>query len=136
MDKTEKALLGSIEKWRAIENGTGQDKGTDNCALCKIFYDRKKETCGGCPVAKFSGARGCEQTPYAAFALGKGYVFEWDNDAKTYVQDKMDGGITYKTTSNFARALARLERQYLEHVLARYRAAKKKRAAAKKRRAK
>jgi len=61
MDKqTLKALKGSIMKWEAIVAETGIDNGTDNCPLCRLFYDN---FCEGCPVVS-KGGRRCSQSPY------------------------------------------------------------------------
>ena len=60
--KTLKGLEGSIEKWRKIVAKEGMDKGTENCPLCRIFFDYID--CSGCPVAKATGEGFCEKTPY------------------------------------------------------------------------
>ena len=53
MDKaTREALLGSIEKWRRIVAGTGEDLGWKNCPLCTMYYHGG---CEGCPVAEKVG---------------------------------------------------------------------------------
>lgn len=57
------ALRGSIAKWEAIVNGTGQDKGTKNCPLCQMFFN-VTGNCDGCPVKESSGQSGCDGTPY------------------------------------------------------------------------
>jgi hypothetical protein len=36
-EKTLEALKGSIRKWEAIVDGTGEDDGADNCPLCHMF---------------------------------------------------------------------------------------------------
>lgn len=61
---TRDALLGSIEKWRAIVAGTDADYGSGNCPLCDMFIDRR---CDGCPVDAAVGRAGCSGTPYEAF---------------------------------------------------------------------
>jgi len=47
--KTLKALKGSIEKWRAIENKDGGDEGGANCPLCGLFIENVD--CEGCPAS-------------------------------------------------------------------------------------
>lgn len=46
--ETKKAVLGGIEKWDRIIDGTGVDEGRYNCELCHLFggVDWK---CKGCP---------------------------------------------------------------------------------------
>nr|MDQ2987417.1 hypothetical protein [Armatimonadota bacterium] len=70
--KTLKALEGSIKKWEAIVAGTGEDKGADNCPLCRVFIDPflSPDTCGGCPVRERTGSRYCSDSPYDAWAAG------------------------------------------------------------------
>jgi hypothetical protein len=65
--KTLKALKGSIAKWRKIADGTGADKGGENCPLCKVFYT-SLVGCGECPIAS-AGFNGCKGTPYTEWAL-------------------------------------------------------------------
>ena len=60
--RTRTALLGSIEKWQKIVDGTGEDKGSDNCPLCQEF--RYRYRCHGCPVFSQTGQIGCRGTPY------------------------------------------------------------------------
>ena len=66
--KTLTALRGSIAKWEKIAAGTGVDKATQNCPLCKIFNnDDSAETdlqCKGCPVMAATHQWGCLNTPY------------------------------------------------------------------------
>ena len=66
-DKTKTALLGSIEKWQKIVDGTGEDMGTFNCPLCQLFYVQKND-CQGCPVSEKTGFVGCAESPYIAFS--------------------------------------------------------------------
>lgn len=58
---TLKALRGSIEKWEAIANGSGEDLGPENCSLCKKFFRRD---CDGCPVYEATGEECCQGSPY------------------------------------------------------------------------
>ena len=60
--KTLEALKGSIKKWYKIAYEDGEDIGTDNCPLCKLFYT--DYGCGNCPVAEKTGEWGCRETPY------------------------------------------------------------------------
>ena len=64
-DKTLTALRGSIAKWQAIIDGTGQDRGTENCPLCAEFYNNQ---CFCCPVRERTGKWGCAGSPYANWA--------------------------------------------------------------------
>ncbi|KKM79723.1 hypothetical protein LCGC14_1347100 [marine sediment metagenome] len=57
-----KALKGSILKWQKIVNGTGTDKGAENCPLCNIYYFDKY--CVGCPVMAVTGKHSCNNTPF------------------------------------------------------------------------
>lgn len=61
--KTLIALRGSIAKWQAIVDGTGEDHGTANCPLCAMFY-AGRDDCAGCPVRAHTGQPNCEDTPY------------------------------------------------------------------------
>ena len=66
--KTLKALKGSIKKWEKIVNSTrALDKGTDNCPLCKIFYDFIT-FCEECPVKEKTKIECCKLTPYTEWA--------------------------------------------------------------------
>ena len=67
--KTLVALRGSIRKWQAIVNKTGEDQGPYNCPLCLLFNSpehpsRRSTMCRGCPVFDYSGDIGCHNTPY------------------------------------------------------------------------
>ncbi len=44
--ETLEALDKSLEKWRKLSRGEGEDMGIKNCALCRLFWD---ESCFGCP---------------------------------------------------------------------------------------
>lgn len=69
-EKTLAALRGSIAKWQAIANGTGDDLGTANCPLCQMFNNSSTQdeedfdTCVGCPVMERTGQDECGSTPY------------------------------------------------------------------------
>lgn len=57
----EEAIARSIEKWRAIAAGRRMDRGTSDCALCRLYLARG---CVGCPVMERTGVAGCEAAPY------------------------------------------------------------------------
>ena len=57
-------LQESIAKWQAIVDGTGWDGGSDNCALCREYFD---DNCEGCPVAEATGDTHCYDSPYDAW---------------------------------------------------------------------
>lgn len=61
-----KALEGSIEKWYKIWQGEGEDRGTDNCPLCKEFIEA---FCKRCPVKKKTGRLYCHSTPYKEWCM-------------------------------------------------------------------
>lgn len=63
--ETLSALKGSIKKWERIVAGTGEDKGPDNCPLCKLFFHIG---CMGCPVMDRSKQFHCNGTPYEAWS--------------------------------------------------------------------
>lgn len=72
MDKrTLKALQGSIRKWEKIVEGTGVDRGSDNCPLCKEFT--YPVLCRGCPVQTDMQRGGCIGTPYDAWMQSGGH---------------------------------------------------------------
>lgn len=60
------ALKKAIEKWQEIVDGTGIDRGTENCALCNLYYgpDKYNNSCQSCPVHKKTGDIWCSETPY------------------------------------------------------------------------
>jgi hypothetical protein len=80
-ERTKTALEGSIAKWQAIVDGTGFDRGPDNCPLCIAFFDTQGENddgytvseCNDCPVYQYTGETGCQRTPYmkASQSIGK-----------------------------------------------------------------
>ena len=53
------ALEGSIQKWRDIRDGEGEDMGSVNCSLCQRFAE-----CKACPVTDDKDRTGCPDTPY------------------------------------------------------------------------
>jgi hypothetical protein len=65
--KQREALEKSIRKWIKIAQGTGVDEGTDNCALCTLYYS--DSGCSPkCPVVKATKANYCCATPYAEWS--------------------------------------------------------------------
>jgi len=61
----------SIEKWEDIVNGSGQDHGGENCALCQKYFDvsdDEHKNCAGCPILEKTGYRGCVGTPYEEYS--------------------------------------------------------------------
>ena len=60
MDKI-KLVEESIQKWENVLKG-GKDLGASNCPLCKTFLYGQE--CKGCPIFSYTGAEGCENTPY------------------------------------------------------------------------
>ena len=69
-ESTLTALEGSIAKWQAIVDGTGIDRGTENCPLCEMFYARR---CGGCPVMERTGRPFCADSPYKQWSASYGF---------------------------------------------------------------
>lgn len=57
--KGENPLDLSIEKWQDIVNGTGEDEGRLNCALCAVY----EKNCPDCP--SFS----CMDSPYGDYVM-------------------------------------------------------------------
>ncbi len=62
------ALKGSIKKWEKISEGTGVDRGPENCPLCKLFFDGLF-SCVGCPVAGKTKRDFCNKTPYEKWTM-------------------------------------------------------------------
>ena len=63
----QQALKGSIRKWVKIVNGTGRDKGPDNCPCCEIWFNKQPRLCVGCPIHQVTGKVGCSGTPYQEY---------------------------------------------------------------------
>ena len=61
-------LRESIGKWVHIVCSTGDDEGTENCALCREYYDGGSNIydygCKSCPVFIFTDKSECANTPY------------------------------------------------------------------------
>ena len=80
MDKsTREALLGSIEKWKRIVAGIGEDYGAINCPLCTMFLTTKR--CRGCPVCETTGQPGCIKSPYVDYMR-----YQYSNPRYTYTE--------------------------------------------------
>lgn len=66
------ALQESIEHWERLRACTSllavleEGLSTRTCALCKVYYD---DACEGCPVAIYSGAIACENTPFTPASI-------------------------------------------------------------------
>jgi len=78
------ALQKSTDKWQAIVDGSGVDKGWENCALCSKFICN--ESCHGCPVATDPGNAGCENTPYIEWSIHHGEVHGTEDGDKLRVE--------------------------------------------------
>ncbi len=75
------------EKWRRIANGTGIDKGGDNCHLCDKFLVSSSDNrhCQDCPIFRESKLEFCESTPYHSWvehqvAQHQPSVWEWKGE--------------------------------------------------------
>ena len=104
-DKTLTALKGSIAKWDAIADGTGADRGIDNCPLCALFYNHN---CDGCPVYEKTEYEDCQNSPYE----------QWQHDYRSEcgIYPTGAGGGAYATTDSL-KALARKEADFLRSLL-------------------
>lgn len=94
----QKALKGSIKKWKAIAAGTGVDEGGDNCPLCQMFYDSESReySCDGCPVEVDSGSN-CAGSPY----------FPW------VIEGSVESSVTSMAITENDKKLAKAELDYL-----------------------
>ena len=60
------------KKWDKIIYENGLDKGTANCAFCKVYNDgfcSKK-----CPIFIFTGVYGCHETPYTKWVSHQEHI--------------------------------------------------------------
>ena len=71
-----KELNESIKKWEAIVNGTGEDNGIENCALCQKYH---ANACDGCPVYEYTGFRGCKGSPHEEWGVHMAYEHRGSN---------------------------------------------------------
>lgn len=102
-EETKTVLLGSIKKWKDIEDGTGEDLGPANCSLCKVF--RIGEGCDFCPVREKTGQDYCAESPYR----------EW-TEHQFSVHDA-ESLIVMKVYCSTCAELAKEEREFLESLL-------------------
>jgi len=79
----ELALELSIEKWQDIVDGTGENNGIHNCALCR-YYQLDQGGCEECPVAIKTGQNYCQGTPYDELRHPI-----WDEDRRQLLTIKM-----------------------------------------------
>ena len=56
-------LLSIFVKWNPIAMGCCEDKGSDNCSLCKYYG----ANCSLCPIFGRTGDTHCVNTPYTKF---------------------------------------------------------------------
>ena len=99
-ERTLTALQGSIAKWQAIVDGTGEDGGWKNCPLCAEFSNPETpadQECNGCPVYEETGEPWCSASPYRA----------WER----YV------GMHHKVFDDRSRELAQAELDFLKSLL-------------------
>lgn len=61
--KTAEALEGSIENWELIRDGK-RAENTENCTLCKKYWDSVDGRCAGCPVREKTRLVRCNGSPY------------------------------------------------------------------------
>lgn len=65
-NRTLEALNGAIEKWERIARGVGEDRSTENCPLCNLFY---QDGCRAGPVYESNPSfYKCRGTPYRDWA--------------------------------------------------------------------
>ena len=64
LKKGEDPLELSIEKWKDIVEGKGEDVATLNCALCEVHKD-----CKTCPIFEKSNEHDCHNTPYVTYQM-------------------------------------------------------------------
>jgi hypothetical protein len=115
-EQTLKALNGSIEKWQKIVDGVGQDHGSSNCPLCKLFNspieDERRiamsyygEDCWGCPVMDATSKHYCGGSPYKDWQA-VGPKARWD----------LSGGVK-SLDAERARRAAQAELDFLKSLL-------------------
>lgn len=106
--ETRAALVASIEHWRENEAATRIEDaktGSMHCALCAQFrlpHDEDDPHCVGCPVSAHTGVDGCRNTP-------------WHNANAARIDVVFEG----VPLSDFT-AAARVEREFLEMLLAKF----------------
>lgn len=77
-DKDRLLLAEGMGKFARIREGSGNDEGPDNCALCEEYFDDGK--CNGCPIMDKTGLVRCLDTPYPAWEEHQS--IEHDSDFK------------------------------------------------------
>jgi len=104
-------LKESIKKWEGIVAGTMEDDGINNCACCAkfFFFLAYEHCCYYCPIAWFSGAKGCNATPYIEFcdaedAFGEGSAARAE---LAYLQEVLDALEAETQPVNFSRRMNR-----------------------------
>lgn len=106
-EETLEALLGSINKWQKIVDGTETEKGPYNCALCQLFQtpvdDANDFDCVGCPVYSCTGHKYCENTPYIQWLRFRGSAIDLSKG--------------YRATTKRQRELAQAELDFLKSLL-------------------
>lgn len=103
--ETLEALRGSIAKWEGIAAGTEIDQGSENCPLCRLFYE--SAFCAGCPVMARTGHSDCTGSPYDQWHIAN----PWPRDE--------DGNRVYNrpATTDQHREIARAEVDFLKSLL-------------------
>ena len=124
-ERTLTALEGSIAKWQAIVDGTGLDKGADNCPLCNEFSNVsdadadgdeawRSDGCDGCPVSEKAGTSSCGRTPYEEWS-----AYVWDHRNKGAGVERESGGsyFDYRVFDARSKELAQAELDFLKSLL-------------------
>ena len=93
------ALKGSIDKWQKIIDGKGEDRGGDDCSLCRDIED----SCDGCPVKKKTGYSQCHGSPY----------WDWFNHHLT----RHEGYFQRSNRCSICKRLAQKELDFLKSLL-------------------
>lgn len=57
-------LKGSIKKWERILLDGGEERGTEDCPLCKLYLNSK---CIACLIYKNNQKPFCRETPYGSW---------------------------------------------------------------------
>ena len=82
----------SIEKWQDILDGTGEELGDQNCALCVKFGHNID--CDGCPIAE-DGYIDCQGTMYVPYRRALHERLESNSDDKTAELDAAKKELEY-----------------------------------------
>ena len=100
------ALRGTVARWREISEGRQFDGGFDGCPLCS-FIDPTRNGCGSCPVKHRTGLDGCHGTPY----------WDFEHFLITHRSDPRHFDPEGRPVSSRAKALARIEYEFMEGLL-------------------